>query len=383
MNFKLLALTAAIALTGCASDDADFSSVAGSSGTQAGMMPAGSTTMPGNTGNTGNMGNTGGGTTTQMPTNPTPPAQMPRTISGPLDPVQTAVSEQLLGALIDAARNIPEPLPVAQLLTCVDNTVSQRTLDVVDSLAAAATTQNPQPVVQGLEDLLGSVAGLLLSLAPGSDGNCQVNLAGLAGGGAGGLPTGGLPTTLPPELAAIPGIGPLLTQLQSIAGGSGAPSPEQLTQLAGQLSVVSQGLTRGATLAGSAPLVPAVLLTVAELVDDLAVVLGAPTQAPANVQNLVENLVSNLQDLPAGLVPGGLPTGTTPGTGGSTNPLAGVPLLGDLAGAFQGLIPNGGALPGMTPPAATTPAPSPLAQIPVLGPILDGLVGGLLALAPR
>ncbi|MDO9622153.1 MAG: hypothetical protein Q7I91_09645, partial [Moraxellaceae bacterium] len=126
MQIKILALAAVVALAGCTNNEDDINLGSPNSGSP-------EVEQPDDGGNGGNGGNGDGGSTT-----PPPSASTCAGIEGPLDAVQCTLSEQLFGALIDGASAAPDQLPLEQLLTCVDNTVSTRALDLVDALAASA-----------------------------------------------------------------------------------------------------------------------------------------------------------------------------------------------------------------------------------------------------
>jgi hypothetical protein len=121
------------------------------------------------------------------------------------------------------------------------------------------------------------------------------------------------------------------------AGGSDASlDPSELAAISDGLLLLIDQLNTASSSSGSAsapPLVPEVLALVADLVDDLAEVLSNPTAAPDSLQLLVTNLAANLQAIPASLL--GLGGSGIPGAGGD-NPLAGLPVLGDIFNALQG-----------------------------------------------
>ncbi|MDP1775666.1 MAG: hypothetical protein Q8K94_03510, partial [Moraxellaceae bacterium] len=300
---------------------------------------------------------------------PPPVASTCSGLEGPLDVVQCTLSEQLFGALIGGASAVPEQLPLAQLLTCVDNTVSTRALDLIDALAASAdpsslTDPANAPLVAAVTDLLGSVGGLLLSAAGQNGGSCQLDLAG------GGLPGGGAGI---PGADGIPGLDQLMALLGGAGGGDTPLDPSQLAAISDGLQLLSEQLRNASGPAEAAPLVPEVLELVADLIDDLGQVLSDPTAAPDSLQFLATNLAANLQAIPASLLGlGGAPS--LPGGGGSDgNPLAGIPVLGDIIGT---ILAAGGGLGG----APSEGDNNPLAGTP-LAP-LGALLAPLFALSP-
>ena len=356
MKTKLLALTLAITLAGCDNSESVSSNTSSNN-------------------NTSSASNTEGNTGASTPT--TPVAKIG--IEGPADPVQQALSEQLFAALIEGAAPADDasPLPVkfASVLTCVDNTVSLRALDLVDALTADGAAgpdtltapQNSQ-TLKAAQDLVAAAGGLIGSVAgqPGC------------------------------ELAGLPG-------LPGIPTGSGAPSDlpfslDTLTQQAEAIREISIQLRNAASQASAAPLVPEALELVADVVDDAVTVLQQGTDAEgyqAAVTNLVENLAANLQALPAALTAGGLPSGIpglptgTPDAGANplkplTDLLAGIPGLNQLP--LSSLPLNG--LPTGLPSAPSTGFPAipgadalPLADLKAALSAIPG-VGTLLAMLP-
>ena len=159
----------------------------------------------------------------------------PEPTAGLLDPVQSAVSTQVLTPLATAAAGTP----LQGVLLCTDKTVNQDTLDIVDELLIAidAGIENPsvttdlplEDATAAVERLVGNLSGLLYALAG--------NLA-------------GQPVTCGQPVAA-PGTNPL-------AGTPLAPLGEQLLPA---LVLAQQ------TLAGDAMLSTDAL---ADLVSDLA-----------------------------------------------------------------------------------------------------------------
>lgn len=358
MKLPLLALAVAISLAGCSGSESTSATPSNNNSS------GGSGT--GGTGGSGSSGGTGGGTTPSAPV-----AKLG--IEGPADPVQQALSEQLFGALIEGAAPADEasPLPVklAGVLTCVDNTVSLRALDLVDALAADGAAgpdtltapQNSQ-TLQAAQALVSAAGGLVGSLA----GQAGCDLAGIPG--LPGLPSGGgAPSDLPLSL-------------------------DTLTQQAEAIRAISDQLRNAASQASAAPLVPEALELVADAVDDAVTVLQQGTNAAGYqtaVTNLVTNLAANLQALPAALTAGGLPSGIpglpsgAPGAGANplkplTDLLAGIPGLNQLPLSslpLSGLPTGAPALPGAPAiPGADALSPAglkaALSAIPGLGALL-------------
>lgn len=281
-------------------------------------------------------------------------------IPGPTDAAQRTLSEQVFAALGSQASALPGQIPAGQLITCADNTVSLRTLDLVDALALDVSngqqtlTAPQQAALAGaVEDLLLSVGGLVLSL--GGNTSCQLDPA-MLGGGAGGASLPGL-DQLPAELRA-----PLIELLDTLLNSDGGLDPNSLTAQLGSLNALSAVLQ--STPAGTQlPLVPGVLELVLDTLEDVVALLTTspnPTAYQAAVTRLIGNLTANLQALPTKLAPtgasplpsgGGLPIPTNPadGLGALTQqlqavsgiPVLGAPLvglLGTVTGALTGAL---------------------------------------------
>ncbi len=354
MKLPLLALAAAITLAGCAGSESTSKSAAANS--------SNNSSNSGDSNGSGSGNGSGNGNGSETP----PPATAAKFgIEGPADPVQQALSEQLFAALIEgsAPADAASPLPVklAGVLTCVDNTVSLRALDLIDALAAdgaagpdTLTAPQDSKTLQATQALVSAAGGLIGSVA----GQSGCDLA-----GAPGLPaSGGLPSDFPLTLDA-------------------------LTQQAEAIRAVSAQLRNAAAQAGAAPLVPQALALVADAVDDAVTVLQQGTDTAGYqtaVTHLVGNLAANLQALPASLTTGSLPSGTpglptgTPGAGASplqplTDLIATIPglnqlPLSSLPSDVPGL-PSAPALPGAD---ALSPAglKAALSAIPGLGTLL-------------
>lgn len=164
-------------------------------------------------------------------------------VAGPLDALQQPLSEQVVGALADAASGTP----LAPVLSCVDQAVVIDLLDVVDSIALAAEqgASSGDPAA-ALQDAATNIQGAIEGFAT----NATAMLQGLAGGagcgegsgdGLDGLPSFGLPggdtgTPLDDVLAQLSGLG----DIGSLpgAGEGGVPG---LSELA---AAVEQGVAQ-------------------------------------------------------------------------------------------------------------------------------------------
>lgn len=278
-------------------------------------------------------------------------------IPGPTDPAQRTLSEQLFASLGSQASALPEQIPAGKLITCVDNTVSLRTLDLVDALALDVSngqktlTAPQQAALAGaVQDLLLSVGGLVLSLS-GTSNSCQLDPALLTAG------SGGASGTSLPGMDQLPAAisGPLQTLLGTLTPNSAGLVNLDPNALIAQLDTLNSlaGVVQSSPVGTQLPLVPAVLELVIDTLDSVVALLTTnpdPAAYQAAVTTLIGDLTANLQALPTKLAP----------TGGSS-------------------LPSGGSLPIPTSPAdglgALTQQLQAVSSIPVVGAPLAGLLG--------
>lgn len=314
-------------------------------------------------------------------------------VSGPLDPVQAALSADLFQPLANATSGTP----LKGVLTCANAAVNGNVLDVVDALAGTLEQlpSNPSPaaftnvasVIQAqITDLAGNLQNLLTSLA--GQGSCTAPsvsdgsnplagtplgpiidqlqaLPGLAGnlqGGGAGIATltnalqsiaTQLQSALPAQVTTAPVLGPLLTNLV----------PDALTNLGNTLATLGDPSTVAQTL-------PTQLqTTVTDLINDLvglapAGLPGGAGLAGGDPTQIIQSLVGQL-----------IPTGSSGGSGSSP-----LPDLGPLNALLNPL--SSALAPLLSPLLSQLPAGggTPLGNIPVLGGLINtltGLLGGL------
>ncbi len=297
MQLRVLALAAAIALTGCSEDEA-LENTSTTGGDSAGEVANGNDSGSDDDGTDGNGGDNdgdsggddgSGGETTGYG------------IPGPADPLQAVLQDQLFAALIGGSVQAPEQLPAEAVLTCLNDTVSIKAVDLIDALAAdaaagqaALTAPQDSQLAVSVQDLLLSTGGLLLSLT--GDTSCTLDPE--AGTG---LP---LPGDLPSEFPGSPDdFTALLTMLQQGGGGNLPLSPAMLGEITTQLdTVIAQIEQNGGEPA--APLVSA-LTVVSGLLDGVIGVLTLGADDPAAVPGAIESLLTGLAGNLTALAPSG------------------------------------------------------------------------------
>lgn len=228
----------------------------------------------------------------------TPPTSA--SVAGPLDTVQTAVTNTVVSPLVTATAGTP----LQGVLLCANSVVTMNTLDIADAFAnglqnpatLAATT--PAQAQAAVTALVAHLSGLLNSLA-------STSLSGSScGGGAGGSTS--VPTTNPLAGTPLAALGdqllPALLSAQQQLGGSSTPL--SATQLAGIVSSLSAAFDRAmATLPAevtSAPIVGGVIVSVQEALTQLTAIAtdaasGAnPAVIAADLQALATNVLSGL-----------------------------------------------------------------------------------------
>ena len=208
---------------------------------------------------TGGGGSTPGGTTTPAPA----------AVAGPLDTVQTAVTDTVIAPLVTATAGTP----LQGVLLCGNSIVTRNLLDIGDAiangLASPSTLVSTAPAAaQGaLTALVGNLSGLLGSLS-GSV-TCL-------GGSTGSTP---VPTTNPLAGTPLAPIGdallPVLTAaMQQLAAGTNGTLPQigatQLATIVAQLSdAYSMALTQIPAEALAAPVLGGTLTTIGNSLSSL------------------------------------------------------------------------------------------------------------------
>lgn len=287
MQLRILALAAAIALAGCTEDE-PLAQTSPSGDDTAGEVVDNDDGDDTGTPDDGDDGTTDGGEDTAG-----------YGIEGPADPLQAILQDQIFAALIDGSAQAPEQLPADAVLTCLNDTVSIKAVDLVDALAADAeagqavlTAPQSSQLAVSVQDLLLSTGGLLLSLT--GDTSCS-------------LPADSFP--LPSDPSAIPAspeaFMAFLGSLNPGADGGDLPlDPTMLAAQAEQLRAISAGLETAAGAAGAAPVVPDALLLVADLIDNVVDLLGTGAANPADVPGALQALVTDLAGGLTALFPG-------------------------------------------------------------------------------
>lgn len=323
-------------------------------------------------------------------------------IVGPLDTVQTAVTESVFLPLVTAT----DGTPLQGVLLCANGIVTRNVLDIVDAFAnglASPSTliaTSPADAQAAVTALVGNLSGLLTSLN-----GAQTCLGGSS------APTLGIPTTNPLAGTPLEALGDALLpallsasqQLAPLTGGAPSLTAVQLSDLVAQLSdAFSTGLAALPSEALTAPLVGGSLVTVDDALAQLASLTalaeggGTPEALAAGLQTLAQSVVGNLltQVLPVAnlqdLAGVGAPTdlvnvlqdavaGLVASLGSNpTSALPANPLSGDGFAALTTLIDTLTAqLPGaLTGTAGLTALQAALGQVQTLLGSLLGIGGG-------
>lgn len=229
----------------------------------------------------------------------TPPPEPPPTggkVAGPLDALQTPLSETVLAALRDAVAGTP----LEAVVVAADQIIVQDLLDIVDALAVglqdAAATGDPTAIEGSAADvqvqvlqMVDDLRDLLDALAAGTGGT--------PGGGAGGNPLAGTPLEALGS-ALLPVLDPAASLLNPANGND-----LQLTQLAEVVALINQQLQSGLVQipeeARSAPVVGGVFSTLSTALTDITALIGAAASynganTATQIQNTVDNLLINL-----------------------------------------------------------------------------------------
>lgn len=311
-------------------------------------------------------------------------------VSGPLDPVQTALSEQAFAPLIDAVSGTP----LEAVLQCTDQLVTFEVIDAADLIANGLTDNagNPIPAPEDLVDRIRAISfdltQLLLALGDSGSG-CLVNGNSVIGNADalafledGENPLAGTPLE---PLGAI--VGPALAQVMEATGGS-APQPDlplaTLVQLYGQLNTaLQQGLSQLPPEAFTTPVVGGVLLTTGDALDDLGGLLSSLALSSTDgTQNALDQLLNRSLD---NLLTRVIPLGTLEDAAGQPGLISG-PISEATAelSARLGTLFNGGNAGDLGLTSLFQEALDPIvnAVLPgLIGPIIvafeDGLPGGI------
>lgn len=244
----------------------------------------------------------GGSTGTTTPVAPEADKQVG--VTGPLDPVQSAVSEQAFGPLIDAVAGTP----LEAVLQCTNQLVTFEVIDTADLVTNGLTGSGASPIpsaadlAQRVRAISFDLTHLLLALGDQGSG-CLVNGNSVVGNAEalaflrqGQNPVDGTPLA---PLGAL--LGPALAQVLTATGGDHPRSDLPLAtvvQLYGQLNTAMQNaLAQLPADAITAPVVGGALLTTGEALDDLGGVLNSLISAsPGSIQLAVDQLLNRSLD---------------------------------------------------------------------------------------
>lgn len=226
-------------------------------------------------------------------------------VSGPMDEVQTPLSDSVFGQLTTAAAGTP----LEATLDCARQAIVVDLIDVLDSVALAlietSETQDPASAFEGaagnvqfsIEELVNDLPGALTAL---NGGGC--NNTGDDSGGSGDNPLAGTP--LEPLGAAL---APVLSQFPG-AGGAPGDSPDMdlrsMSQLLTQLSLAfSAGVAQIPPEVQQAPVFGGILTTLNTGLSDLALTMtyfGAyngdftAIALESTLNNLLVNVLTNV-----------------------------------------------------------------------------------------
>jgi len=212
-------------------------------------------------------------------------------VAGPLDTVQSSLSQSVLLPLEDAAAGTA----LASTLACANKAVTDNSLDAIDSILNGLANRpdlvsvTPAQLAGQVLQLSQNLSAMLQSLA--GDLTCVPNAV-LTGNPLVGTPLEPLGATLTPVLQQI--------QLQLGGGSPGQNGYASLSVLVSQLRVAyASGLAQLPTSATTAPIVGGLLTTVDVSLGDLSSVFNAlaandSAALTAAVQATVNNLLVNL-----------------------------------------------------------------------------------------
>ncbi|MGQ0622709.1 MAG: hypothetical protein ACT4QA_22870 [Panacagrimonas sp.] len=301
-----------------------------------------------------------------------PPPAARNDVVGPLDVVQAPLSTQVLAPLSAALAGTP----LASVVGCVEETVINDVIDVVDALAlgiqpgalggsAVALPAAAASVQAEVSDLVADLQGLVLSMAGGGAG-CTSNAAPRAGLGnpLAGTPLAAFGNLLLPVLAQVQG---------TLDGTAGSPaSALSLTQLTTVLGQLSDAFDTAFALvpadALAAPFVGPSLGLVQQSLADLQTsvgmaAVGNPTAVATAITSTVENLLTGLL---VDLVPINLIEDTSGRSGAVSGPIQSA--IAQVTSVLGGGV---GTLPGVALVTSLTAA---------IGPLLNPLEGDVLPL---
>jgi len=247
----------------------------------------GGSSSSGGSGGSGGSGSGGGGTTPSS-----------ASISGPLDTVQTDVSDTVIAPLVTATSGTA----LEGVLQCANSIVTFNTLDIADAFAnglanpSTLTSTTPAQAQAAVSALVSHLVGLLNSLAATS---ASTSCSGTYSGSTT-VPSNN-PLTGTPLAALGTQLLPVLTSAQQQLGGSSTLSA---TQLASILSTISTALNTGmSSISGAtngAPVLSGVLVAVQDSLAQLSTIATHAASGSNGVvlagdlQNLAESVLNDL-----------------------------------------------------------------------------------------
>lgn len=225
------------------------------------------------------------------------------TVAGPLDAVQTPVSQQVIAPLTAATAGTP----IAGVSECVNQLVVSDLLDTGDVIANGLQNGATSMDVQGA--ITGTAAGVQAQLLDVAT-NLQGLLTALAGGAGCNGSTTGIGTSNPLAGTPLAALGdqlePVLAQIQAAAAG-GSASPASLGDLSGLYFQLDQALQSALGSippeAQGAPVVGGLISTLSDAFNNLGFTLAAasgaatsgdPTATQAALATTVNDLLSGV-----------------------------------------------------------------------------------------
>lgn len=320
----------------------------------------------------------GGGSSSAAPAAPAP-ADKQTGVSGPLDPVQTALSERVFAPLIDAVAGSP----LEAVLQCTNQLVTFEVIDAADLVANGLTSSGGSPI-PAPEDLVDRVRAisfdltqLLLALGDSGSG-CLVNGNSVIGNADalaflndGQNPLAGTPLE---PLGAI--VGPALAQVLEATGGT-SPQPNlplaTVVQLYGQLNTaLQQGLSQLPPEVYTTPVVGGALLTTGDAFDDLGALLSSLSlSSPSGMQAALEQLLNRSLD---NLLTRVIPLGTLEDAAGQPGLISGP--IGEATAELSARV--GTLFTGGNPSDLGLTALFQEALDPIVNAVLPGLIGPII-----
>ncbi|SEQ84934.1 hypothetical protein SAMN04488038_111117 [Solimonas aquatica] len=219
-------------------------------------------------------------------------------ITGPLDTVQTDVSNTVIAPLVDATSGTA----LEGVLLCANSIVTYNALDIADAFAnglanpTTLTSTTPAQAQAALSALVSHLVGLLNSLAATS-----ANTA--CSGTATGSTT--VPSNNPLTGTSLAALGtqllPVLTSAQQQLGGSSTLSATQLASILASISTaMNTAMTSISGATAGAPVLNGVLLAVKDSLAQLSTIATHAASGANGVvlagdlQNLAETLLNDL-----------------------------------------------------------------------------------------